>query len=86
MNDNDLKRAILFVATGLIVMVVVAFMASAFYTWQNPPEVNVLLAGIGQGALGILTMIAGFYFGSSRGSAEKDKTIATLAGNGKEHP
>ena len=76
--DDKIKAAVLGCAIGVIVLVILMFMGMSLYGWQSPPGVNEFLTGIGAGAMSIFTMIAGFYFGSSRGSQKKDETIAAL--------
>ena len=77
--DDRIKAAVLGCAVGIICLVIIMFMAGAFYGWQSPPGVNEFLTGIGSAAMTIIVGIAGFYFGSSRGSQSKDAIIAQLA-------
>ena len=80
--DDKIKCAVLGCAVGIVCLVIIMFMGGAFYGWQSPPRVNEFLTGLGSTSMGIIVVIASFYFGSSKGSQNKDATIAALAANG----
>lgn len=77
-TDDKIKAAVLGCAVGIVVLVVLMFMAGAFYGWQMPPGVPEFLTGLGSTSMTIVVTIAGFYYGSSKGSQNKDAVIAQL--------
>ena len=77
--DDRIKAAVLGCAVGIICLVIIMFMAGAFYGWQSPPGVNEFLTGLGSAAMTIIVTIANYFFGSSKGSQSKDAVIAQLA-------
>ena len=77
--DDRIKAAVLGCAVGIICLVIIMFMAGAFYGWQSPPGVNEFLTGLGSAAMTIIVTIANYFLGSSKGSQSKDAVIAQLA-------
>jgi hypothetical protein len=75
-SKNYVQNTLAFLGVGTFIFIVLFVLIKGLK--DVPPEVNLLIGTVIGAAIGTYKDIYGYYFGSSRSSGEKDKTISKL--------